>query len=145
MIDLRYRDLNLVKALIKGGASVNLKNRYVDGDELVPPLYYATAVQDAEIVEYLLKSGKAFHLQMIKSFMIEKTRNFVISFLTISFVYFKKCFVKRGIILYKAKRRKVHMLSKLPIQINLFIQSVIFKLHSIKLGYVLIFQTHKNG
>lgn len=52
-----YRDLNLVKALIKGGASVNLKNRYVDEDELVPPLYYATAVQDAEIVEYLLKSG----------------------------------------------------------------------------------------
>lgn len=42
-------------------------------------------------------------------------------------------------------RRKVHMLSKLPIQIKLFIQSVIFKLHSIKLGHVLIFQTHKNG
>lgn len=52
-----YRDLNLVKALIKGGANVNLKNRYVDEDEYVPPLYYATAVQDAEIVEYLLKSG----------------------------------------------------------------------------------------
>lgn len=100
LIDLRYRDLNLVKALIKGGASVNLKNRYVDEDELVPPLYYATAVQDAEIVEYLLKSGKAFHLQIIKSFMMEKTRNFVISFLTIIFVYFKKCFVKKGIILY---------------------------------------------
>lgn len=74
LIDLRYRDLNLVKALIKGGANVNLKNRYVDEDEYVPPLYYATAVQDAEIVEYLLKSGKEFQFHMLKSIMVEKNK-----------------------------------------------------------------------
>lgn len=72
LIDLRYRDLNLVKTLIKRGANVNLKNRFVEEEEYVPPLYYATAVQDAEIVEHLLKSGKAYNLSNEKKYDFKK-------------------------------------------------------------------------
>lgn len=66
--------MNLVKALIKRGADVNLKNRFVDEEEYVPPLYYATAVQDAEIVDYLLKSGKAYTLSNVKIVNIKDTK-----------------------------------------------------------------------
>lgn len=54
-----YRDLKLATKLIKLGADVNLcplENKFAS-EEGVPPLYYATAVRDAEIVKLLLYSG----------------------------------------------------------------------------------------
>lgn len=58
----RHRDLTLVKDLIKEGADVNLcppKNEFASEDG-VPPLYYATAGQDGEIVSLLLNAGNLF-------------------------------------------------------------------------------------
>lgn len=58
----RHRDLTLVKDLIKEGADVNLcppANEFASEDG-VPPLYYATAGQDGEIVSLLLNAGNLF-------------------------------------------------------------------------------------
>lgn len=51
--------MKLATKLIKLGADVNLcplENKFAS-EEGVPPLYYATAVRDAEIVKLLLYSG----------------------------------------------------------------------------------------
>nr|XP_022301211.1 ankyrin repeat and SOCS box protein 2-like isoform X1 [Crassostrea virginica]XP_022301212.1 ankyrin repeat and SOCS box protein 2-like isoform X1 [Crassostrea virginica]XP_022301213.1 ankyrin repeat and SOCS box protein 2-like isoform X1 [Crassostrea virginica]XP_022301214.1 ankyrin repeat and SOCS box protein 2-like isoform X1 [Crassostrea virginica]XP_022301215.1 ankyrin repeat and SOCS box protein 2-like isoform X1 [Crassostrea virginica] len=59
VIACMHRDLKLAKQLIKEGADVNLcpqENKFASEDG-VPPLYYATAARDAEIVRLLLNSG----------------------------------------------------------------------------------------
>ena len=65
VLDSRHRDLKLAKKLINEGADVNLcpqENKYASEDG-VPPLYYATAARDAEIVRLLLNSGKLYKIQ----------------------------------------------------------------------------------
>lgn len=59
VIACMYRDLKLAKQLIKLGADVNLcadENRFAL-EEGLPPLYYATAVRESEIVKLLFNSG----------------------------------------------------------------------------------------
>ena len=56
----RCRDLKLAEDLIKEGADVNLCPLESTRKRKVPPLYYATAAHDAEIVRLLLNSGNFF-------------------------------------------------------------------------------------
>ena len=70
----RHRDLTLVKDLIKEGADVNLcppANEFASEDG-VPPLYYATAGQDGEIVSLLLNAGNLF--SKLDKFKFTKTK-----------------------------------------------------------------------
>ena len=55
--DSRCRDLKLAEDLIKEGADVNLCSLESKTEKKVPPLYYATAARDAEMVRLLLNSG----------------------------------------------------------------------------------------
>ncbi|XP_062590510.1 uncharacterized protein LOC134252087 [Saccostrea cucullata] len=50
-------DFKLAKKLIDVGADINLRVRSYKQQEKVPPLYYAIAARDADIVKLLLDSG----------------------------------------------------------------------------------------
>ncbi|XP_061194370.1 uncharacterized protein LOC133202548 [Saccostrea echinata] len=50
-------ELELAQRLIEAGADINLRSRELKREEAEPPLYYALAARDADIVKLLLDSG----------------------------------------------------------------------------------------
>lgn len=57
VIAIMCRDLELVRRLLTLGASLNIEHQFEDEKEFVTPLYYATALKDADVVKLLVESG----------------------------------------------------------------------------------------